>query len=119
MKKKYGCIYCHNKEFNKAWTTQPTIKSELISSNLYGSNLSNSLLHKGISVKIKDFTSLISSSESDINYIKHIEENPGIIEIHSNIIGEKIFSPFNSNSEPLIIEMKINYCPYCGRKFNI
>ena len=117
MKNKQECIYCTRKG-GFAWLSQPELNSSRISSNLNGTlPIDDIQRHKGLSVKIKDYGQLIDTTEKDIGYIQHIQENPGSLEIRSEAIGEKVFPQFQNH--PLIIEITINYCPICGRKLGI
>lgn len=118
MEDKKGCIYCNANSFNDAWSSQPEVDPKRNTSNLNGNlTIDDPKKHEGFTVKIKDYKHLICSDNENLGYIQHIQENPGVLEIRSEVIGKKLFPAFPNC--PLIIEIAINYCPICGRKLGI
>lgn len=118
MKTKQKCAFCISQKGDTAWLSHPVLNSNRINSNMNGTfPIDDKRRHEGFSVKIKDYGQLIDENEKDLGYIKHVQENPGSLEICSEQVGKKLFPTFQNH--PLIIEISINYCPICGRKLGI
>ena len=113
-----GCKYCiPARTANAAWKKQPIIDRMLVSSNINGTFPHDDMKrHKGLSVRIKDYGG-VSSDNDDPGYLEHIKQHPAALEIQSVLLGEKVFRPIeDKESFPLIIEIEIRYCPFCGRR---
>lgn len=118
MKTKQKCAFCFAPKEDTAWLSHPTLSLNRINSNINGTlPINDNRRHEGFSVKIKDYGQLIDADEKDFGYIKHVQENPGSLEIRSEDVGKILFPTFLNH--PLIVEISINYCPICGRKLGI
>ena len=116
-----GCKYCiPTRKANDAQKSQPIVDRMLISSNINGTFPRDDMKrHEGLSVKIKDFGGMLSDNV-DPGYLSHIKRYPAAIEIQSVMLGEKVFHPFeDKKSFPVIIEIEILYCPFCGRRLGV
>lgn len=117
MNNKKICPYCNYIAVDGEWTAQKKIECERIASNLYGViPMDNPERHKGFIAFIRNFGRTINHVNEDLGYVKYVKKHPGRIEICSSDIGNKIFPV---NDMPLIIEVEINYCPFCGQKLGI
>lgn len=121
MKNNNGCKYCGS--YDAAGAEESKLEQERIVSNINGTIPRNSpyfyKAHEGFFAKIIDNGSdldMIDSTEYK-KYIEWAKENPGLMWIQSEAAGKKLFFP--NTDCPLIIEIKINYCPICGRKLGV
>lgn len=119
-KKTIGCEYCIAKESNNAWKNQPIISKNLISSNINGTfSVDRAERHEGIIARIKDYGDYLPANV-DQGYLNHVKHHPAALEIQSDKLGEKVFHSISVNDIfPVIIEIEIQYCPFCGRRLGV
>lgn len=116
-----GCEYCiPTRKANDAWAKQPIVDKMLISSNINGTfPVDNTKRHEGVSVKVKDYGGGLSDND-DPGYLNHVKLHPAAIEIQSHTLGEKAWpSVLGEYVSPVIIEIEIRYCPFCGRRLGV
>ena len=121
MSNQKGCKYCIPNGSNDAWLSQPQIDSNRLNSNMNGTlPPDDPKRHIGFSAKIEDYGYNLDKNKEDPKYLEHVQKNPGAIVINSDVLGKKIFPSYpQQNNNPVIMEIGINYCPFCGRKLGI
>lgn len=106
-----NCKYCSK------WNGQ-RLELKKIRSNLNGvASGDESIMHEGFAVQIKDHAFTLVKQEDDPGYKEYVKQNPGHIEICSEQLG-RVLSP-NLPNINFVLEITINYCPYCGRELGV